>query len=150
MTYSFQTPKGATITATGASDGTRITATVGGKVVIDKMIAYLTFCNVETGSRTAKALKVGEAFIEVTPAQREAITDEHQVCVAADRAAESRRHAEWLASDAGRAETERRRKERAYDNLHNEGADGYNPYRADNDLTGTAFDGRERHYPDGA
>ena len=41
-------------------------------------------------------------------------------------------------------------KERAFDNLYNEGGEGYNPHRASDDLSGTAFDRRERHYPKGA
>lgn len=52
-------------------------------------------------------------------------------------------------AQANAEHAERARKEREWDDIHNEGGDGYNPYRRD-DLTGTAFDPRERHYPEGA
>jgi hypothetical protein len=50
---------------------------------------------------------------------------------------------------AAKARAERCRLEREWDAVNNEGGDGYNPYR-DADLSGTAFDRRERHNPEGA
>ena len=76
MTYSFRTPKGAEITTQSVDDGMRITAKVGGRIALDQTVTYLTFCSVENADRTAKALKVGEAFIEVSQGQREAITSD--------------------------------------------------------------------------
>ena len=63
---------------------------------------------------------------------------------------EAAEHAAYVASAHGKARAERARKAREWDDLNNDGGDGYNPYRNDDDVTGTAFDRRERHYPGGA
>ena len=63
----------------------------------------------------------------------------------------AREAADWAKSSAGKTELARRIKEREWDEVNNEGGDGYNPYRlSDADATGTAFDRTERHDPPGS
>jgi hypothetical protein len=116
---------------------------------MDEVIAALTIGTNETPDtgRKCRVLKVGERFIEIGPAQEAAIRDLMKGVVEQRQADE---RAAWLASPQGQAEIERRRKEREWDALYNEGGDGYNPYRRDDGVDGTAFDRRERHYPEGA
>jgi hypothetical protein len=147
----FRTPKGTEITIQAdGTNGLRVRATAGGKIAMDEAIAALTIGTNETPDtgRKCRVLKVGERFIEIDTGQEAAIRDLMKAVVAQRQEAE---RAAWLASPQGQAETERQRKERAYDAIHNEGAYGYNPHRGgDRPTYWPAEDRRERHYPDGA
>lgn len=143
----FVTPRGAAIIV--SLDDTTITVTANGKPM---QLNYLGSFDMpvfpDIGTCIAVTDHSGKGVTIMVPSDKVAAVR------ALKEAREVHRHAAWLKSERGNADTERACKERAWDKLHNEGTrEGYNPFRrdtAEDAVRGTALDRNERHLPDGA